>query len=339
MPLKVTARCLHTAPGRSRLAEHAAYNRIEAARLSRRFPAVLDLLSDGSLNLSTLRLLAPHVRPENFETLVNRAKLRSKREVEILVAQLAPRPDVPASVRKLPERWPVAQAAKLLSGEESQWVDASERPPAATDPSTDSIRSTAPPGIRAQPVEPAVAVPRVTDRPVVAPLAPGRFRVQFTMTAVTHGKLRQAQELLRREIPDGDPNAIFDRALTLLLEDVARRKLAATSNPRSGQRMGTGSRHIPARVRRAVWVRDGGQCSFASERGRRCNERVYLEFHHREPYAIGGEATVANISLRCRAHNAYEAQLAFGRTAPRNNPVPGRSGAREVGSMVHSART
>jgi hypothetical protein len=87
--------------GPLRLAEHAAYNRIEAARLSRRFPLVLDLLSDGSLNLSTLRLLAPHLRPENFETLVNQARHRSKREVETLVAQLAPRPDVPVSVRKL----------------------------------------------------------------------------------------------------------------------------------------------------------------------------------------------------------------------------------------------
>jgi len=48
--------------------------------------------------------------------------------------------------------------------------------------------------------------------------------------------------------------------------------------------------------------------------GRRCTERAFLEFHHREPYAIGGEATTANISLRCRRHNAYEAELAFGST-------------------------
>ena len=334
---ELDARKLHLAEGYGslfayctgplRLAEHAAYNRIEAARLSRRFPAVLDLLSDGSLNLSTLRLLAPHLRPENFETLVSQSRLRSKREVETLVAHLAPRPDVAASVRKLPQREAIAQTANPPFGEESQGVDASERAPAATDPSTDSTQLAAPSELRAQPVEPAEAVPRVTDRPVVAPLAPGRFRVQFTMTAATHGKLRQAQELLRREIPDGDPSAIFDRALTLLLDDVARRKLAATSNPRAGQRMGTGSRRIPARVRRAVWVRDGGKCAFASERGRRCNERVYLEFHHREPYAIGGEATVDNISLRCRAHNVYEAKLAFGSTARCQDPVGGRSGA------------
>ena len=346
---ELDARKLHLAEGHGslfayctgplRLAEHAAYNRIEAARLSRRFPAVLDLLSDGSLNLSTLRLLAPHLRPENFETLVNQARLRSKREVETLVAQLAPRPDVPASVRKLPERWPIAQAAERPSGEQLHAMDASERAPAAaTDPSTDSIRLTAPSELRAQTVERAEAMP-INDRPLVVPLAPGRYRVRFTMTGPTHEKLRRAQELLRREVPDGNPDSIIDRALTLLLEDVARRKLAATTAARSSQRVGTRSRHIPAPVRRAVWLRDGGRCAFASALGRRCNERVSLEFHHREPYAIGGEATVANISLRCRAHNVYEAKLAFGPTAPRNNPVAGRSGAREVGGMVHSART
>ena len=64
--------------------ELAAYNRIEAARASRRFPAILDLLADGSLNLSTARLLAPHLRPRNFESLVSMAKGRSKREATVV---------------------------------------------------------------------------------------------------------------------------------------------------------------------------------------------------------------------------------------------------------------
>ncbi len=88
--------------GALRLAEHAAYNRIEAARLCRRFPVILDLLADGSLNVSTARLLAPHLRPDNFESLVAQSRGRSKREVEALVARLAPRPDIEASVRRLP---------------------------------------------------------------------------------------------------------------------------------------------------------------------------------------------------------------------------------------------
>ncbi len=260
------------------LAEHAAYNRIEAARLSRRFPAILELLTDGSLNLSTTRLLAPHLRLDNFDELVALARGRSKREVETLVASLAPRPDVAASVRRLPAPPPVV--------------------PDSRGPFPTQIA--------------AVAPERPAQRPLIAPLAPERYRVQFTVGAATHEKLRRAQDLLRREIPDGDPGAIFDRALTLLLEDVARKKLAAAVEPRQGQGAGSRSRHIPARVKRAVWLRDGGRCAFVATHGRRCTGRVLLEFHHREPYGIGGEATVANISLRCKAHNLYESELAFG---------------------------
>jgi len=44
----------------------------------------------------------------------------------------------------------------------------------------------------------------------------------------------------------------------------------------------------------------------------------WLEFHHVVPYARGGQATVENITLRCRAHNQYEAILDF---APRDFPI------------------
>jgi hypothetical protein len=155
-----------------------------------------------------------------------------------------------------------------------------------------------------------------SHRAVVAPLAPERYRVQFTVDRETHEKLRRAQDLLRREIPNGDPGVIFDRALGLLLEDVARKKLAATSKPRPSRGAAAHSRHVPAEVKRAVWLRDGGQCAFVGQRGRRCAERVYLEFHHVEAYARGGQATVANLSLRCRSHNVHEAELVFGPCVP-----------------------
>ena len=48
-----------------RLSEHAAYGRIEAARTARKFPIVLDLLTDGSVTLTAVTLLAPHLTPVN----------------------------------------------------------------------------------------------------------------------------------------------------------------------------------------------------------------------------------------------------------------------------------
>ena len=147
---------------------------------------------------------------------------------------------------------------------------------------------------------------------MVTPLAPDRYKVQFTVSAMTCEKLRLAQDLLRHAIPDGDAGAIFDRALTVLLEDLARKKLAATDRPRPSRGTAPGSRHIPAEVKRKVWIRDGGRCAFVGKGGRRCDQRAFLEFHHVEPYAVGGEATVSNMELRCRVHNRYEAELFFG---------------------------
>jgi hypothetical protein len=153
-------------------------------------------------------------------------------------------------------------------------------------------------------------VPPVASRPAIAPIAPERYKVQFTITCETRDKLRQIQDLMRHVIPNGDPAVIFDRALTVLLENLQRKKLAETRNPRAARGSDTKSRHIPANVKRAVWRRDGGRCTFVGSRGV-CGERGFLEFHHVVPYAAGGAATVANIQLRCRAHNAYEASLLF----------------------------
>jgi len=269
--------------GALRLSEHAAYDRIEAARAVRRFPQLLDELATGGLNLATPRLVAPHLEAGSVERLLGEARGRSKREVEALVARVSPTPDVPSEIRKLPRLAPVGGKA------------------AASLPAPSPITV---------PLAPASSKP--ADRPVIAPLAPERFRVQFTVGKETNEKLRRVQDLLRREIPTGDPGAIFDRALTLLLQDIARRKLAETKHPRPGRPGDPRSRHIPAEVRRAVWLRDGGRCAFVAPGGRRCAERAYLEFHHVEPFAHGGETSVANLSLRCRAHNAYEADLVFG---------------------------
>jgi hypothetical protein len=64
--------------------------------------------------------------------------------------------------------------------------------------------------------------------------SPRRYRLQLTMNEETHATLRRLQDLRRREIPSGDPAAIVDRTLRLLLRDVEKRKLAATAKPRKG---------------------------------------------------------------------------------------------------------
>jgi hypothetical protein len=171
--------------------------------------------------VTTIRLLGRHLTAYNHESVLDKARRRSKREVELLVAQLAPRPDVPSSVRKLPVQATVPQADGPTGEPPSRHDCAAVVPSAApTEP------------VPAPPSPPAAPSPCAP--PVVSPLSTGRYRVQVTVGEETHDKLRRLQDLLRREIPSGDPAVIVDRALTLLLQDVEKRKLAATSRPRRG---------------------------------------------------------------------------------------------------------
>jgi hypothetical protein len=155
----------------------------------------------------------------------------------------------------------------------------------------------------------AIASPPVRPA-ILAPLAPERFRITVTVSRDTHDKLRRAQDLLRHVVPNGDPAVILDKALTALLKDVARTRLAETPRPRPSKGPRPHSRRIPAAVRRAVWKRDGGRCAFVGAHGR-CRETGLLEFHHIVPFAVGGEATVGGIELRCAAHNRYAAEQYF----------------------------
>lgn len=287
------------------LSEHAAYGRIEAARAARRHPVILDMLATGSVNLTSVCLLAPHLTEENHLDVLDAARHKSKREVEHLVASLRPQPAVPSIIRKLPDR----------------------APSAALDAGTSTARTTDDATI----VAPASTAKSPTRSAVLAPLSPERYKVQFTVTQETHDKLRRAQDLLRHTIPNGDPAAIFDRALTLLLNEIERTKLAATVHPRASAPSKEGSRHVPAAVKRDVWERAGGQCAYVGTSGR-CTERGFLEYHHVVPFAAGGPATTENIQLRCRSHNGYEAELFFGPLVAREEaaafgpPTRSRSG-------------
>jgi hypothetical protein len=161
------------------LSEGEAYNRVVAARAVRKFPEVLERLTDGSINLTTIRILYKHLTAENHRGLIDASGGKSKRDVERLIATYFPQPAVPFSVRKVPAAPtrvdPVAPPPSLPLTSESET-------PAAV------ARSTAP-----------VAVP---SRPAaIKPIAEDLFSVRFTATATTWEKLQAAQDLLRHSLP------------------------------------------------------------------------------------------------------------------------------------------
>ena len=235
------------------LSEDAACNRIDAARASTRFPVILDFLAAGSVTLTAVRMLKRHLTPENHEAVLARASHRTKEEIEVLIAELAPKPDVAASVRKLPVPKTPATMPEM-SALVPTLLDAS---PGASTPLTLRLDDSpaGPPaaaagdprdaGLREPQVPPPPAALRIA-RPIVQALAPQRYRVQFTIGQDTHDRLRRVQALLRRQIPSGDPAAIFDRALRVL-EEVEKKRLGFAARP--GRRGCEAGRDYESRIR------------------------------------------------------------------------------------------
>ena len=281
------------------LSEYEAFNRIEASRAGRAFPRIFRMLADGSLTLTTVQLLARKLTPENEENLLTAAAGLTKEQVQELLARHFPRPEVPSTVRKLP-------TPRSMAGTDARQSGVSD-PPAtsltAENPSS-SARRAIPPTL-------LVAIGPSSQRAVVTPLAPDRYKVTFTADAETCELLELAKDMLSHALPSGDTAQVVKRALKTLVDDLARRKFAVTDRPRAS-RGPADDQDIPAAVKREVYVRDGGRCRFRSTDGRRCGSRRFTQFHHVISRANGGKATAANIELRCGPHNRYEDDLETG---------------------------
>jgi hypothetical protein len=315
------------------MSEAQAYLRIQAARLGRQFPLLVQLFANGSLHLTAIKLLGPHLTPDNYVRVLERASGKGKREIELLVAELAPKPDVPSRMRKLPEASPVrvtqaAAPAAPTTTLAAQTVSVSEASVAT--PPNDASRAPF-----------ALEAPRA--RASSTPLSPGRFKLELTAGQALHDKLQQLKDLLRHQVPDGDLAIIVERAVDLLLDKTVKQRFAQTRAPRKPRAITRSrtpnSRYIPRAVMRQVHQRDGGQCTFVSPDGKRCCERGFLEFHHHVPYGRGGKATADNLRLACRAHNALYAERDFGAGYTRSKLLQARgrtraatgSGAEELG--------
>jgi hypothetical protein len=290
------------------LSEAEAYLRITVARAAREHPILLQMLGDGRLHLRGIVMLAPHLNGGNRDAVLVRAAHKSKREIEELVAELAPRPDAPTLVRRIP------QAVQLCPDR----VEAR----AASAPEI-TVRRVLP-----APLAPPVAARALRDSPgTIQALAPARYKIQFTASAELCQKIERLKALMRSSIPDGDLAAIIEDAVSQKLVRLEARRFAETAAPRKSLRntsTSAKSRYVPAAVRRAVYRRDGGRCAFVDDQGKRCTARDHLEFHHRHPFGYGGEHDPENLNLMCRAHNAYLAEVDYGK-----KPLSCRSGARD----------
>jgi hypothetical protein len=368
--------------------EDVAWKRVASARLIRQFPLAFELLCTGRIHLSALMLIKPHLTEENHREWMLTASGKSKRQVEKLVASRCPKPEVPTSIRRVPESrpseggqndaiaMPVATATAPAAPQRAATSTTIETPRAegATPRGTSSEAAThRARGFSSVPG----SVPGSHSDARIAPLSGSSYRVTFTASERWKQKLDRARELASHLISPSELSALLERALDLLIEREERRRCAfgvksrasvnhrpstdrhadaerhvdaerhadARQQPCQNQNIGNvkeqdpgrvpefnagdrshrgatngpaqprkpRSRYVPAAVRREIWQRDEGQCTFADARGNRCAERRFLEIEHLLPFALNGATLASNCTLRCRCHNVLAAEQTFGR--------------------------
>ncbi|MBI3538683.1 MAG: hypothetical protein HY076_00200 [Candidatus Eisenbacteria bacterium] len=293
--------------GELRFSEDAASKRIQAARVARRFPAIFPALADGRLHLGAVVLLAPHLTVENARELIETAAHKTKSEIERLLAERFPRTELLPWVQILAAPGAPTPTSNESDGEST--VKDLQHAPGHVGTCAPPSSGRVGPGAASAPGRMEASAPR----PKLAPIGPQHFALQLTIGQSAYDKLQYAQALLGHAVPSGDLAVVIERALDALVCRLEKQKFAATSRPRpTTRRSSAHPRYVPATVKRAVWERDGGRCTFLSEHGRRCPARTRLEFDHVEPVARGGRATLAGLRLLCRAHNQYAAERVFG---------------------------
>lgn len=286
--------------GRYGMSESTAAKRIRAGRAACRFPRILNMVRKGQLHLTAVHQLAAYLTENNERELLRRAKGRTSKEIDELIAEIAPRPDGRHMIRPVTPR----------AGEERVQLDTHTHEESESKGSEDEANA----ATRAL-VESSPRLPTNSIRSVTVPLSPQRYRLHVTIGKEAVDQLEELVNLMSHQLPNGDVGQVVERAISLLLEDTKKRRAALTRKPRRRKNKpgAVRTRAIPAEVRREVFKRDDGRCAFVNAEGNRCNSSWQVEFHHVVPFSRNGPNTVDNIQLRCRAHNQYEAELEYGR--------------------------
>jgi 5-methylcytosine-specific restriction endonuclease McrA len=295
-------------------AEGVAYKRIAVARAARTFPELRVALESGDLHLTAASLLAPHLDRECAARWVAGARHKTAQEIREWIADRKPKEAVASSVRRVPTR--------RLASEADASKSSAQRTTAETMGALQLDAAGALAAQRSKSFELPADSLSPSERGRYEPLGAKRYCIRFEADEEFHKQLQELRGLLRHQVPDGDVAKILAQATGVLLEKVRKQKTGACASPRSPKSpppraplntpSKAPSRAIPAAIRRAVWKRDGGRCTYVSREGRHCESRDFLEFHHQVPWARSRRHTVSNIYLRCRSHNQWAAELDFG---------------------------
>jgi hypothetical protein len=285
-----------------KLSAGAAYHRKTAAELLQRFPEVIEPLRDGRLCLSSVVELSRVMTVENAAEVLPRFFHASKQEARAVAAELAPRDVLPARV--VVTAVPPPRAA----------VSA----PPSSSPALDLRQSLRPGETRTS--APVASTPRSAAPPVpstVEPLTADLRRLHVTVSRRFTEKLEAARDALSHSHPGADVETILEAGLDLLLERAAKRKGLVkrprpAAVPAATAVESANPRHVPAAVRREVFLRDEGKCQWPLADGGICGSTHGVELDHIVPVGRGGRSTASQMRTLCRFHNDLAAREVYG---------------------------
>ncbi len=268
----------------------AAGKRIRASRVAHRFPCILEMIRAGELHLSGVNQLAGHLTDDNYRYVLRRARHRSMREIDDLIAEISPRPDVAWSVRALPQGRDRVEG-QALSGEAASATatvldsevarnenglsrggnGASAADRVGRGAERGAERGVPTPGAPQAGAAGRTSRSKINGKPngSTTSLSPRRYRLQVTIGQEARDALQELRGLLSHQIPDGDPATIVERALEALLTETKKKKAALTTKPRAKQKtggLGRSGRQKSCGIGR-FRRKFGGKCSNAMEGG------------------------------------------------------------------------
>ncbi len=336
--------------------EGSTYRRIQAARLSLRYPEILDCLEMGKINLASLDVLAPYLKNEQDRKLIQEIFGKTKSQTEYFVASLHPNEDpIDDRIQKIPSMLSRRIANELKRTTELVTKESNEdNRKKIIETATRVITQTA--QIYSTSAGNILPHQNLSSQPSfkIEPLSSQSVKIEFRASAKFAKLIERAREVLGHRRGELSLEDIFIEALEMLLEKKdPQRKIERMEKKQNlekaeklkndyGQqvdnhlpvndqsvfknqmnknkyqdqnsaRPNVMKRYIPEPLRREIYKRDGGACSFKSIEGRRCGARTDLEVDHIIPWGLGGTTRLENLRLLCRMHNQWRAIQTYSR--------------------------
>ena len=316
--------------------ESECYLRIQAARMSRTLPELLDYLRAGKINLTTIKLISPYIGSKNKNEVLQAVEHKTRTTVEWTLAKLFPNGDEfnsgeYDSMRRMPSFFKknvmeeIQTAVQLASKQTDEKIQHQIIEKTAEKISKNVHKLTR--------FEPASLTPNKSTE-LIQPLSTQQVKIEFRASEKFAHLLKRAKEVLGHKYPHITLEDIFIEALELLLEkkdpqrkikrhseqNEVKRRILTGSLVRSLPSAKAGgprddSRYIPQAIQREVYQRDHGQCTYKSPEGKKCGAKSHLQIDHIQPWGLGGTSELQNLRLLCRTHNQWRSEQTFKRSS------------------------